>query len=329
MSLIKKKRIWLTSILLIFLVIYISSIHSFLSVSHPIKAKILIVEGWLPNYALEGAAKEFKENDYDLVITTGMPLDPEYRMVTNGNLIFTPPTPDTFPYSGNLEKPELVIGAKSTVLLNGYAKFKLFVNSTEIDDIKTTGEFKDYKFSLETPLEAIDTIRIRYYNDAFKNGEDRDLFVDSVKIAGQSFSARTDYFIYDRGTYGGSDIFKTNSIAAYSANYLKYMEIEDDKILAIAADKKELNRTKSSVIAVKNWLEGNRKETSAINVITLGTHSRRSWMIYEKQLSELANVGIITLDDVQYDKNKWFLSPKGWFVVLKESAKYIYTMIFL
>ncbi|WP_020533987.1 carbohydrate-binding domain-containing protein [Flexithrix dorotheae] len=329
MSLIKKKRVWLSSVIILLLGLYISTIHGFLSVSNPIKAKILVVEGWLPNYALEEAAKEFTENDYDFIITTGMPLDPEYRMVTNGNLIFVPPKADTFPYPGNMDQPELIIGAKSTPLLGGYAKFKLFVNSKEIDDIKTTGEFKNYNFNLNMPLSAIDTIRIRYYNDAFKNGEDRDLFVDSVKLAGKSFSARTDYFIYDRGTYGGTDIFKTNSIAEYSANYLKYLEIEEDKILAIAAEEKELNRTKSSVMAVKKWLEENTNETTSINVITLGTHSRRSWMIYEKQLSELANVGIITLDDIQYDKNSWYLSPKGWFVVLKESAKYIYTMIFL
>ncbi len=54
--------------------IYFLNIHSFLACNAPIKADILVVEGWLTDIALEGALKEFKTGNYQLLITTGQTL---------------------------------------------------------------------------------------------------------------------------------------------------------------------------------------------------------------------------------------------------------------
>jgi len=37
----------------------VHTIHPFLAVNHPIESRTLVVEGWLPDYALEKAIKEF------------------------------------------------------------------------------------------------------------------------------------------------------------------------------------------------------------------------------------------------------------------------------
>jgi len=50
-------------------------IQPFLAVSSPIKADVLVVEGWLPDYALKQAFAEFESGDYRQIITTGGPLD--------------------------------------------------------------------------------------------------------------------------------------------------------------------------------------------------------------------------------------------------------------
>jgi hypothetical protein len=49
----------------------IFNIHSFLSPVEPVAADVLVVEGWLPDYALESAAHEFKSRNYRLCISTG------------------------------------------------------------------------------------------------------------------------------------------------------------------------------------------------------------------------------------------------------------------
>ena len=49
-------------------------IHPFLAVSQPVGGDILVVEGWLPGYALEEALAVFRQQRYRLLVTTGGPL---------------------------------------------------------------------------------------------------------------------------------------------------------------------------------------------------------------------------------------------------------------
>jgi uncharacterized SAM-binding protein YcdF (DUF218 family) len=48
--------------------------NTFLAVNSPISSQVLIVEGWLPDYAFLAAQHEFKRGEYRYVITTGGPL---------------------------------------------------------------------------------------------------------------------------------------------------------------------------------------------------------------------------------------------------------------
>jgi uncharacterized SAM-binding protein YcdF (DUF218 family) len=50
------------------------NIHPFLAVTHRANAKILVVEGWMDEYAIHASADEFKTGDYERVITTGGPV---------------------------------------------------------------------------------------------------------------------------------------------------------------------------------------------------------------------------------------------------------------
>ena len=52
----------------------ITQIHPFLAINSPIKADVLVVEGWLPDDALKQALIEFESNSYRQIITTGTPL---------------------------------------------------------------------------------------------------------------------------------------------------------------------------------------------------------------------------------------------------------------
>ena len=52
----------------------VTKIQPFLTVSAPIKADALVVEGWIGDAAIEGAIAEFKRGKYKLLITTGLPI---------------------------------------------------------------------------------------------------------------------------------------------------------------------------------------------------------------------------------------------------------------
>ncbi len=69
-------RGWLVAITfaLSLIISIITHIHPFLAVNSPLKADVLVVEGWLPDYALKDAIAEFQSGAYHKIITTGGPL---------------------------------------------------------------------------------------------------------------------------------------------------------------------------------------------------------------------------------------------------------------
>jgi len=49
------------------------NIHPFLAVTHRVNTNVLVVEGWVPRYAIREAAEEFKTSSYQHIFTTGGP----------------------------------------------------------------------------------------------------------------------------------------------------------------------------------------------------------------------------------------------------------------
>jgi len=47
-------------------------VHPFLAISRPVSADVLVVEGWVPDYVLVAAAREFREGPYRRVLVSGL-----------------------------------------------------------------------------------------------------------------------------------------------------------------------------------------------------------------------------------------------------------------
>ncbi|MGI2903736.1 YdcF family protein [Tolypothrix sp. VBCCA 56010] len=68
---------WVIAIALMISVMFFSTTHlyPFLAVTSPIKADVLVVEGWVTDYAVEQAFTEFKSGSYREIFTTGGPVE--------------------------------------------------------------------------------------------------------------------------------------------------------------------------------------------------------------------------------------------------------------
>jgi len=64
---------WLVLLVTFSLVLVFSILfsHQFLAPTKPVKGEILVVEGWLPDYALIEVKKRFEKEEYRLLFTTG------------------------------------------------------------------------------------------------------------------------------------------------------------------------------------------------------------------------------------------------------------------
>jgi hypothetical protein len=60
-------------------------VHPFLAVNAPIGGEVLVVEGWIPDYALREALREFRVRGYPRLITTGGPVPEGMAFSYHGN----------------------------------------------------------------------------------------------------------------------------------------------------------------------------------------------------------------------------------------------------
>jgi hypothetical protein len=68
---------WLIILVTIFLTFYfcLFRVYPFLAITHRVNASVLVVEGWIHEYAIRGASHEFQNNHYERIFTTGGPVE--------------------------------------------------------------------------------------------------------------------------------------------------------------------------------------------------------------------------------------------------------------
>ena len=206
-GLIKRKECWILTLrgwialfistagIFVFVVI---SIHPFLAVNQPVSGEILVVEGWLPEYAFKKAIYEFRNHNYRLLITTGGPI----------------------PY----------------------------------------------------------------------------------------------------GTY----ISTYTSFAEFGSAILKNIGFDEKRLVAVSSPAVIKNRTYASAVSLKKWLNNSKLPVKSINVLSLGPHARRTWILFKKALGTGISIGIISVDNRAYDSTRWWKYSSGVRTIINETIAYFY-----
>jgi uncharacterized SAM-binding protein YcdF (DUF218 family) len=68
-------RLIVASALLLVGALVLKGVYPFLAITHRVNANILVVEGWIPEFAIRAAVTEFQSNHYQRVFTTGGPVE--------------------------------------------------------------------------------------------------------------------------------------------------------------------------------------------------------------------------------------------------------------
>jgi hypothetical protein len=93
----------------------------------------------------------------------------------------------------------------------------------------------------------------------------------------------------------------------------------------VPAKRVRVNRTLTSALAFRDWIKTENPDINGINIISMGTHARRTWMTYNKILNEKYEIGIISLPD-----DSSLNSPaKKAFKTVRETLGIIYYWIIL
>jgi uncharacterized SAM-binding protein YcdF (DUF218 family) len=190
-----------SAVLAAVLVLAFLRIHPFLAVSAPVPAKVLVVEGWLPDYAVVEAYEEYTRNGYELIYTTGGPLR-----------------------------------------VGGY---------------------------------------LAQYGD----------------------------------------------FAHLAAATLERLGMPTNRIRAVPTEERFRNRTYSSAKALRDYWETQGIQCDAINLMTEGTHARRSRFCFQQALGPEVRVGVISVENRDYSSDRWWRYSSGVKMILGETVALLYAWV--
>jgi hypothetical protein len=297
-----KKRIIIICLFLLIISLYalpiIYSISDKLSETKRVDANILVVEGWIQPYAIKMAYNEFRKNGYDHIVTTGLKSTPDYfNVFTNGSLIFY--TNKKFQIDTVYGKHNIEIRACSSLGGANRAHFNVLINDSIAGDFSADKKRRNYTIFWNGRLSEINSVSVRFLNDMVGDFGDRNLYIKEVIF---DHKISVPYQLNSIFTYSESDLtVKINndytSYAQHAGNSLLAMGIDSSLIVSLPGKKVRINRTLTSALAFRDWLKTSGIEVKGINIVTLGTHARRTWMIYNKILDKKYDIGIISLPD--------------------------------
>lgn len=281
-------------------------LSGYLSKSEQVSADVLIVEGWLPQSSLEIAYNEYKKGGYKYIVTTGMNSYTEYLKVhSTGFLIFYPDKSSEYMIEADSHLIE--IDAYSEMGGENRAHFNLFINDSLEADFLVEKYKKRYSVTWYGNLNDIDSIIIEFDNDSYGDFGDRNLLVKEICLDKKMTIPYLNHSVYDMGHHDGEHRIASKIIsnAELARDRLIAMGLDTSKIKAVTAEKVRINRTLTSGLAFRDWLDSPYldsayKDIRGINIISLGPHSRRTWMTYNRILDEKYRIGIISIPDKQY-----------------------------
>jgi hypothetical protein len=84
------------------------------------------------------------------------------------------------------------------------------------------------------------------------------------------------------------------------------------------------NRTFESARAAQTKLLAAGVHVQGVNVITVGTHARRTWLVYRKVFKPQTEIGVICHLDEEYQADRWWQSSAGIKAVMTEGFGWTY-----
>ncbi len=112
--------------------------------------------------------------------------------------------------------------------------------------------------------------------------------------------------------------------AELAAEQLRKLGVDDYVIEVLAVPNVNGHRTYTSALAVKHWLAHSNVHPKGVNVFTLGTHARKSLILFKRALGEGISVGVIAGTETAYDPERWWFSVTGIYTVLRKTVGYFY-----
>jgi uncharacterized SAM-binding protein YcdF (DUF218 family) len=114
----------------------------------------------------------------------------------------------------------------------------------------------------------------------------------------------------------------------YIADNLVRLGVPGERVHVVFCEVVRKDRTYESARAARRWIHEQGMPIKSIDVVTIGSHARRSRLLFQKVFGSDVKVGVLAMDDREFDPAHWWRSSEGVREVLFEGVAYIYAKFF-
>ncbi|MCX7725450.1 MAG: YdcF family protein [Chitinispirillaceae bacterium] len=127
----------------------------------------------------------------------------------------------------------------------------------------------------------------------------------------------------------GSYLKDYKTYALVGAETLKKLSIPDSIIVPVSAPYSKIDRTYTSALAFKRWLDSTKCSFRKFDICSQTAHTRRSALLFSKACGKEYRFGMIAVKDPEYEPHLWWSTSKGVRHILDETIAYVYALFFV
>lgn len=122
----------------------------------------------------------------------------------------------------------------------------------------------------------------------------------------------------------GTILAEYKTYADLSAAILVRLGADPQAVHAVPSPPAEQDRTYNTARALRDSMQAQGFAVKNLNIVTLGTHSRRTRLLYEEVFGPGTRIGVIAVPHRDFMPSRWWRSSQGFRVVIGESIAYLY-----
>ncbi|MEZ4755815.1 MAG: hypothetical protein R2817_03185 [Flavobacteriales bacterium] len=276
----------------------ITHLHDHLAITSPSGARTAVVEGWMPRDRMPALVQLLEEEGYDRIYVTGTTRLFAYYLEQDQALRVDFPGP-----TGG----ELLVNASG---IDGSRLLLLTANDT-LMDLTLSGTPTAYRGTL--PKGASSLLLRSLHPRALEPGT-KNLFVKELLLNGTNAHALASTCALIRAD--STVLPAAPTFAEWGAWLLNEGGIPAERTVAVPATVNGIGRTLANARAFAAQAQADG--LTAVDLISLGVHARRSQRVYQEACGDRVRVGVRALADPDTPREGWWRSSLGIVRVLKE-----------
>ena len=152
-----------------------------------------------------------------------------------------------------------------------------------------------------------------------------------IRAAAKEFTAGAYQRVFSTGgptTGSGGYTWDADTSASVGAGQLRAAGVPSESVQMVASHVIGRDRTYYSAVALRDWFRERNMNVGSFNIVAESTHARRTWLLFQEAFGDKVKVGIIAVQNPDYDAKRWWRSSDGFRDVISEAVAYVYAKFF-